>query len=60
MMFALYGLLAWSMIGAVLAMAMGRAIAVCAGPEQDEVTLARSLRPARSQPTKSLESRKVA
>ena len=60
MMFALYGLLAWSTIGGLAALVMGRAIAVCAGTERDEVGLARSLRPSRVQPATSLEPRKVA
>jgi len=60
MMFALYGLLAWSMIGGIAALVMGRAIAVNAGPERDEADLARSLRPLRAQPATSLETRRVA
>jgi hypothetical protein len=59
MMLALYGLLAWSMIGGIAALVMGRAIAICSGPERDEAGLARSLRPQRTQPA-SLETRKVA
>lgn len=60
MMFALYAVLAWSMIGGLVALAMGRVIAAGAGAERDEVTLARSLRPRRLQPVTSLETRKVA
>jgi len=60
MMFALYGLLAWSVIGGLAAVVMGRAIAVTAGTERDEASLARSLRPVRGQQVVSLETRRVA
>lgn len=60
MMFALYVLLAWSVIGGLAAVVMGRAIAATAGAERDEANLARSLRPARAQQVVSLETRRVA
>ena len=60
MMFALYVLLAWSVIGGLAAVVMGRAIAVTAGAERDEANLARSLRPARGQQVVNLETRRVA
>jgi hypothetical protein len=60
MMLVIYGVLAWSMIGFIAAVLMGRAMAICAGAERDEAGLARSLRPLRTQPAKSLETRKVA
>jgi hypothetical protein len=59
-MFALYGLLAWSVIGGLAAVVMGRAIAVTAGTERDEANLAHSLRPARGQQVVNLETRRVA
>jgi hypothetical protein len=60
MMFALYVLLAWSVIGGLAVIVMGRAIAICAGSEHDEVNLSRSLRPSRAQPATALEARRVA
>jgi hypothetical protein len=60
MMLALYVLLAWSVIGGLAAVVMGRAIAVTAGAERDEADLARALRPARAQQVVSLETRRVA
>ena len=60
MMFALYVLLAWSVIGGLAAVVMGRAIAVTSGAERDEANLARALRPPRGQPVVSLEARRVA
>ena len=60
MMFALYGLLAWSVIGGLAAVVMGRVIAVTAGTERDEANLARSLRPVRGQQVVNLETRRVA
>jgi hypothetical protein len=60
MMLALYGLLAWSLIGGIAALVMGRAIAICNGPERDDATLGGSLRPMRPQTAQDLETRKVA
>ena len=60
MMLAIYVLLAWSMIGGIAAVLMGRAIAVCNGGEQDEPALAQALRPSRTPAVQSLEARKVA
>jgi hypothetical protein len=60
MMFAIYVLLAWSMIGGIAAVLMGRAIAVCGRHEQDEPALAHALRPARMPAAKTIETRKVA
>jgi hypothetical protein len=60
MMLALYVLLAWSMIGGIAAVLMGRAIAACASREQDEQALAQALRPTRSATVQSLDARKVA
>jgi hypothetical protein len=60
MMLAIYVLLAWSMVGGIVAVLMGRAIATCAGREQDEPALAQALRPMRAQAARGLETRKVA
>jgi hypothetical protein len=60
MMFVIYGVLAWSMIGFLAALLMGRAMAICGGSERDETSLARSLRLPQVQPAKGLEIRKVA
>ena len=60
MMLAIYILVAWSMIGGIAAVLMGRAMAVCAGREQDEPALAQALRPSRTATVQSLEARKVA
>jgi hypothetical protein len=59
-MLAIYVLLAWSMLGGIAAVLMGRAIAACAGREQDEPALAQALRPARTGAVQKLEARKVA
>jgi hypothetical protein len=59
-MLAIYILVAWSLVGGIVAVLMGRAIAVCAGREQDEPALAQALRPARTASMQSLEARKVA
>ena len=60
MMLAIYVLLAWSMIGGIAAVLMGRAMAACAGREQDETALAQALRPSRQATVQSLEARRVA
>lgn len=61
MIFALYVLLAWSIIGGIAAILMGRAIAVCGGHERDDVALSHGMRPLRRPAAKAFEApRKVA
>jgi hypothetical protein len=61
MMFAIYVLLAWSFIGGLAAILMGRAIAVCGGQERDDAALAHVLRPLRKPAAQTFEAaRKVA
>ena len=40
MMLAIYIVLAWSLVGCVVALLMGRAIAICTGEHQDEMAMA--------------------
>ena len=60
MMLAIYILVAWSLIGGLAAILMGRAMAVCAGRARDELALAQALRPSPTATVQSLEARKVA
>jgi hypothetical protein len=59
MMFALYVVLGWSLAGFVVAVLMGRAIAVCNGEQQD-TALAAAEQPVRAQTTKAFQAAKAA
>jgi hypothetical protein len=58
MMFAIYFVLAWSLVGFLAAVLMGRAIAVCAGEERQDQ--AGAARPARTEAGKAPRAAKAA
>lgn len=61
MMFAVYFVLAWSVVGGIAALLMGRAIAICSGEQRRDVSVADNASlPARVQNEKPLRSVKAA
>ncbi len=60
MMFAIYFVLAWSLVGCIAALLMGRAIAVCAGQQQAEMVEAGATASTATSGTKTLPAAKAA
>lgn len=61
MMFAVYFVVAWSVVGCIVALLMGRAIAVCSGEQRRDVPAVDNVSlPARTQNEKPLRTVKVA
>ena len=60
MMFALYVVLGWSLVGSIAAVLMGRAMAACSGEQQDTVLTMTDQQPVRTQTTKSFSAAKAA